>query len=233
MKKLNMKLKIENILIKESKDDLTDFVIKTPEYYNKYQKEISQNMNKDYIVKKILSFDKTNDEQRHQCYLFIRSVTMENIFPGITLDKILGEMSKINSISDYFYPFIEYNIFGDINKIIAEYYFKEGKLHREESEGAALIRYYPNNKVFKKIYYKEGLIHRENNLPAFYEYYKNGSLKLVEYRVNNKLHRENGAAIIEYDERKNIISYQYYLNGKQFHEIKYKQMIKDGVKDVK
>jgi len=45
-------------------------------------------------------------------------------------------------------------------------------------------------------------------------YYYNGKLKQIIYRLNNKRHREDGPAVIWYDDTGNIIEEErYYKNG--------------------
>ena len=45
-------------------------------------------------------------------------------------------------------------------------------------------------------------------------YYDNGNIRNEQYRLNGKLHRENGIAYKSYYESGNIWRKEYFLNGK-------------------
>ena len=51
-------------------------------------------------------------------------------------------------------------------------------------------------------------------------YYENGNIKEERWYKNNKYHRDNGPAIICYNENQNIINEEFYLNGKKVDELK-------------
>ena len=55
-------------------------------------------------------------------------------------------------------------------------------------------------------------LHREDG-PAYIAYYENGSIECESYRINNKLHREDGPAWIEYYGYGSVYSKIHYLNN--------------------
>jgi hypothetical protein len=60
---------------------------------------------------------------------------------------------------------------------------------------------------------KDNKFHK-NNGPADIEYYENGNIKYLYYYLNGKLHNKDGPADIEYYKKGNIEREYYYLNGK-------------------
>ena len=53
------------------------------------------------------------------------------------------------------------------------------------------------------------------------EYYDNGNKKCEKYKLNGKLHRENGIAYKSWYENGNIWIEQYWLNGKYLTKEKF------------
>ncbi len=45
--------------------------------------------------------------------------------------------------------------------------------------------------------------------------HKNGSVRTISIRKNNKLHNNYGPAIISYDTNQKVVSQHYFLDGKQ------------------
>ena len=65
-------------------------------------------------------------------------------------------------------------------------------------------------------YYIKGTnkLHREDG-PAIIHYYENGNIEEEYYFINGKSHREDGPADIWYDKNGNIQSEWYYINNKE------------------
>ena len=71
-------------------------------------------------------------------------------------------------------------------------------------------------KNIKKFYFKNKL-HREYG-PAIINYNEDGSVSYEEYYINNELHREDGPAIIHYYDNGSIESEEYYFNSQRHRE---------------
>ena len=72
--------------------------------------------------------------------------------------------------------------------------------------------YYNSGNIKRKYYYLNNKIHKENG-PALIYYYDNGNIEGKIYYLNDKRHREDGPAIIWYYNNGDIESEEYYLNG--------------------
>ena len=88
------------------------------------------------------------------------------------------------------------------------------------------IERYPNGNIKFEQYRVDGKLHR-NDGPAAIEYYENGDKKYEEYLINGKYHRNDGPAIIKYSENGNIQYEEYYLNGNHISLETVQNMIKD------
>jgi len=74
-----------------------------------------------------------------------------------------------------------------------------------------------SGRIYVEYYYEEDKLHREDG-PAVIAYYESGNKKLGSYYLNGKLHREDGPAVIAYYESGNKKLGSYYLNGKLHRE---------------
>ena len=61
-------------------------------------------------------------------------------------------------------------------------------------------------------------------------YYNSGNIRREYYFLNNKYHRENGPAIIWYNENGNILEETYYLNGIEITD-DFVIMVMNGLKE--
>lgn len=71
-----------------------------------------------------------------------------------------------------------------------------------------------NGIIRHKIWSEENKIHRENG-PAWIEYYVTGNVKTKAYFFNGVLHREDGPAVKKYTPDGKMYSPEYYLNGER------------------
>ena len=88
------------------------------------------------------------------------------------------------------------------------------------------IEYYNEEK--RKIYFEEwkldGKLHREDG-PAYIKYYADENIWSKHYCINGKYHREDGAAFICYNEDGSIRYLEYDLNGKRYSSLEYLKLI--------
>jgi len=73
--------------------------------------------------------------------------------------------------------------------------------------------YYDNGNKKCEKYKLNGKLHRENGI-AYKSWYENGNIWIEQYWLNGKLHRENGIAYKSWYENGNKFTEEYYLNGK-------------------
>ena len=73
--------------------------------------------------------------------------------------------------------------------------------------------YYKNGNIKKECWYKNDKLHKDNEL-AIIEYDENGNIESEYWYKNNEWHRDNGPAIIYHYENGNIKSEYWYKNGK-------------------
>lgn len=104
---------------------------------------------------------------------------------------------------------------GDTGLVRSEYYCGlPGKLHREDGP-AQIGRSGDAGKVSSEGYFLFGKRHRDPRLgPADVEYHRDGHVSRAEYRVNGKLHRENGPA--SYSRVKDVIYESWARAGAEF-----------------
>ena len=57
------------------------------------------------------------------------------------------------------------------------------------------------------------------------EYFPNGKIKKEKYFKDGRFHRLNGPAIINYNEKGDIVKKIYFINGKEYDEFRYFVMI--------
>jgi antitoxin component YwqK of YwqJK toxin-antitoxin module len=116
----------------------------------------------------------------------------------------------------------------DEDKSIRMTYYETGNLKKKEyfyneichnTDGPAIIKYYPN-KIIKSVkYLLEGFYYRENNEPALQSFYENGSLKCQKwfsysFDGMSYLHSiDSNPAIIKYFSNGNIKTQKYFNNG--------------------
>lgn len=73
-----------------------------------------------------------------------------------------------------------------------EWYYVDGIVHRDETEGPAIIEYEEDGiTIFAKNYYKDGKLHRSNGEPAMITYY-DGKLMTKGYWENGVLIKTEG-----------------------------------------
>ena len=70
--------------------------------------------------------------------------------------------------------------------------------------------YYESGKVSEEWFYRDEKLHREDG-PAIIHYCENGKIKSEFFWVNHKRHRSNGPAAIDYHENGKIEREFYYL----------------------
>ena len=80
-----------------------------------------------------------------------------------------------------------------------------------------IIYYYDNGKIRSEHYFLNNKLHREDG-PALISYYENGEIASELYLLNDKWHREDGPTYIRYYENGNIYFEHYYLNDKRHRE---------------
>ena len=133
---------------------------------------------------------------------------------------------KINKFSRYYYlgdilhrkdgpAYIEYeyNYSGDNYPITKEIYYNNGKIHREN--GPAIIEY---NGHFRYClqkyvdYYAEGKLKHIKNKNLIYFFRNRVATKEI-YFNDGIIHREDGPALLEYDNIGDFISKEYYFFG--------------------
>jgi antitoxin component YwqK of YwqJK toxin-antitoxin module len=74
-------------------------------------------------------------------------------------------------------------------------------------------KYFQNGKLWTETYrLKNEKLHRLDG-PAFIEYYESGKVRQKEYLVENEYHRLDGPAYVEYYESGEISEKQYYIYG--------------------
>ena len=104
------------------------------------------------------------------------------------------------------------------NMIIEQYYkvLKDehlSKLLIEEIEGKSKIDY-KKLPLTNEIHYKNNKIHRDDG-PAVIEYYDNGNKRSECYYKDGKKHNDKGPGFISYHEDGRIKNKTYWLNGKK------------------
>ncbi len=95
------------------------------------------------------------------------------------------------------------------------------------SNGNPRMHYtYDNNKIIKIFYYYENgeleqicSYSRDNKDHKVTDFYSNGHIKKESFYKNNELHNEKAPAVINYDINSNVISREFYLNGKKVDEL--------------
>jgi len=94
---------------------------------------------------------------------------------------------------------------------------EEKTIYIDTISGEKLIKkifYHNNDYIEKESYYLNDKLHRKDG-PATIEYWENGNIEREYYRLNNKCHREDGPAIIYYDNNGNIEEEFFYKNNKE------------------
>jgi len=95
------------------------------------------------------------------------------------------------------------------------YEFKTGKYLAYRTGGPAHIRYYDTGGISYEEYF------RDENIVRAIEYYESEFIPLREWYFNSagEMHREDGPAIIIYNEDGSIKGASYYLDGKHYNDI--------------
>jgi hypothetical protein len=97
-----------------------------------------------------------------------------------------------------------------------EEYCWEGKRHRPASEGPAVIETDASGNVVLQIYVEHGLRHRDPSEGAAWHGFEDG-LEFWEYNAQDKLHREDGPAIIGRDPVTGVIACEKYSRHGEPH----------------
>lgn len=111
----------------------------------------------------------------------------------------------------------KYKKYQDVYEIL--YYFKEGKLHRDDNPAFIYQEYYINNETMIKVYYQNGFIHRINE-PAIYHLFSGIDFEVLnyEYVVDNNWHNLNGSCFVtKVDEKLDTDIIGYYIFGKAYN----------------
>ena len=90
-------------------------------------------------------------------------------------------------------------------------YFLNEMCHN--SNGPAIVKFYPNKNIKTEIYLLDGFIQRENNKPSFISYYPNGQIKYkkwYEFMNNISVLNNHKPAVIKYYENGNV-QYKKYI----------------------
>jgi len=72
--------------------------------------------------------------------------------------------------------------------------------------------------VYWQEYWINNKLHREDG-PAVIVYYEDGQIKRIEYWVNNQLHKLDGPAFIWYKENGTVEEESYFVDGKRYFDI--------------
>lgn len=76
--------------------------------------------------------------------------------------------------------------------------------------------YHLNGNIKSITYLYDNKLHREDG-PAIIEYYENGNVQREQYYINGTKHRTNGPAYIKYNKNNNIEFKRYYINDAQIY----------------
>ena len=99
----------------------------------------------------------------------------------------------------------------------------------ENTQVREYVKYSRKGNIIERYYMLNNKYHREDG-PAIIDYYDNGQVVLERYYVNDKCHREDGPAIIRYDMMGNVSSIDYFLNGTSVNVRKYNNTNYDQIK---
>lgn len=102
--------------------------------------------------------------------------------------------------------------------VTMEQYYRHGRLHRDDYGPTQIYRDGITGKITELKFHFEGELHREDDLPAFQEFDSTTGAPLrEEFFHRNEHHRINGPAIIEYDDKGQVIvsSLEFYEYGQR------------------
>lgn len=92
-------------------------------------------------------------------------------------------------------------------KIRYKKWYSHGKRHR--TDGPAVIRYYTDGTVEEESWFIDDILYPYNK-----EYHKNGVLKKIVYHnKNGDIHKEDGPARLDYDDKGNLLLECWYRNS--------------------
>ena len=103
----------------------------------------------------------------------------------------------------------------DTGIVVQEKYWRSGKLHRDPTEGPALIQRNPKTGIcVAEEYWVDGRRHRLDGPALIWRNGRTGKLTAEHYSVHGHLHREGGPAFIQYDERTGELYHiAYFIEG--------------------
>lgn len=90
------------------------------------------------------------------------------------------------------------------------------------------IGYWDNEKTIKKYEHwtLNNKFHKQDS-PAFIEYYSDGSVRYKEYWLYGELHNLNGPAYTFYNKNGTIFQEYYYINNAQYSKTKWRKARKE------
>jgi hypothetical protein len=105
---------------------------------------------------------------------------------------------------------------AETGKLIAEYFYANGKLHRED--GPAKLEYFISGALAEEAWYRHGAMHRiPEEGPAFVQLAPNGITTITEYSMYGRTFRNpaDGPCLIERDEDNGMIVSEIYSESPQ------------------
>lgn len=130
-------------------------------------------------------------------------------FLEITESEQNGYTNKIYTLGDK-----TYTISYKRNILYSETWKTDGKLDRKVSP--AIIIYHKNGQPKILQWYRNGESYRENNEAIYEKYYETGVIWQKSWGNGEIVHREDGPAIIRYNENGKVEEEEWYLNDKSF-----------------
>lgn len=90
------------------------------------------------------------------------------------------------------------------------------------------IEYYDEQKTKKHYEYwrLDDKLHRENG-PAYIHYYKNGNIHYQQYCLNGQLHNLKGPAFVFYNKDGTVSDKHYYINNIPWSKTKWRKLRKE------
>jgi antitoxin component YwqK of YwqJK toxin-antitoxin module len=106
-----------------------------------------------------------------------------------------------------------------LNTEIALKYLTEILAEWKKSQSTE-IKYWDNGNKKCEKWMKDDKLHHEDG-PAILYYFRNGKISTEGWQIDDKLHRKDGPAHIEYNEKGEITKEVYYEDGKEIKTITY------------
>ena len=70
-------------------------------------------------------------------------------------------------------------------------------------------------------------LHDKDGIPAYQDFYPNGKLRYKSHYKDGKWHNLNGATFVNYNKKGEIITEQYYIEGKEYTKEQWVQKVKE------